>query len=86
MGELPWELVEDDIDRKWGQARVLNAANELVCATQPVLAGLIVAAVNACIECPRCEGQEYDRGSCSLCRNVGWLGRNGEALVRQQEA
>jgi transposase-like protein len=24
-------------------------------------------------ECPRCEGQKYDRGSCSLCGNLGWL-------------
>lgn len=32
------------------------------------------------IPCPRCEGQEYDRGSCGLCRNVGMLDANGEAL------
>lgn len=24
-------------------------------------------------ECPRCEGQSYDRGSCSLCGNLGFL-------------
>ena len=23
--------------------------------------------------CPRCERQKYDRGSCSLCGNLGWL-------------
>jgi hypothetical protein len=32
------------------------------------------------IECPRCEGQTYDRGSCPLCRNVGMLDANGEAI------
>lgn len=32
------------------------------------------------IECPRCEGQKYDRGSCSLCLNVGMLDVNGEAI------
>jgi hypothetical protein len=25
------------------------------------------------IPCPRCEGQKYDRGSCRVCDNRGWL-------------
>jgi DNA repair exonuclease SbcCD ATPase subunit len=33
------------------------------------------------IECPRCEVQKYDVGSCGLCRNLGWLNENGEALA-----
>lgn len=37
------------------------------------------------IECPRCGGQTYDRGSCSLCRNVGMLDVNGEAIRLLQE-
>jgi hypothetical protein len=24
-------------------------------------------------ECPRCEGQRYDKGACGLCGNLGWL-------------
>jgi hypothetical protein len=26
--------------------------------------------------CPRCDGQQYDRGSCAVCRNTGyaWVG------------
>ncbi len=23
--------------------------------------------------CPRCEGQKYDKGTCSLCNNTGWV-------------
>lgn len=23
--------------------------------------------------CPRCEGQQYDKGSCTLCGNLGFL-------------
>lgn len=80
MSDLPWEHVEDNADRWVGQARILDARNELVCVTSPDRATLIVAAVNACIMCPRCEGQEYDRRSCLMCGNVGWLDRNGEAL------
>jgi hypothetical protein len=30
------------------------------------------------ITCPRCEGQNYDRGSCGLCGNLGVLDENGE--------
>ena len=30
------------------------------------------------ITCPRCEGQTYDRGSCSLCGNLGVLDENGD--------
>lgn len=33
-------------------------------------------------DCPRCEGQKYDRGSCSLCGNVGWLCRCGGRVKR----
>lgn len=33
------------------------------------------------IVCPRCEGQRYDRGSCALCGNVGWLDDGGERLA-----
>jgi hypothetical protein len=32
------------------------------------------------ITCSRCEGQKYDRGSCSLCGNLGILDENGERL------
>lgn len=28
-------------------------------------------------ECPRCEGQTYDRGSCALCANRGYLDDRG---------
>lgn len=29
------------------------------------------------IECPRCEGQAYDVGSCGLCGNLGVLDQDG---------
>lgn len=32
------------------------------------------------IECPRCEGQRYDRGSCAVCANKGYLSRDGETI------
>lgn len=43
---LPWECVEDATDKSVGQARVLNARNELVCVATPRRARLIVAVVN----------------------------------------
>lgn len=43
---LPWEYVEDGVDTRLGQARVLNAANELVCTASPRRARLIVSVVN----------------------------------------
>ena len=30
------------------------------------------------IDCPRCERQTYDVGSCSLCGNLGILDENGD--------
>jgi hypothetical protein len=30
------------------------------------------------IDCPRCERQTYDVGSCGLCGNLGILDENGE--------
>jgi len=76
--QLPWEIVSDDHDKRLGRVRVLNAARELVAAAQPIVAALIVNRVNGALVCPRCEGQEYDLGSCSLCGNLGWLARDGE--------
>lgn len=32
------------------------------------------------IECPRCERQKYDRGSCNLCGNIGMLSEDAERL------
>lgn len=43
---LPWEVVEDGTDKTYGQARVLNFHNQLVCTTTPRLARLIVSVVN----------------------------------------
>ena len=31
--------------------------------------------------CPRCDGQQYDRGSCSLCGNVGYLDEHGQRIA-----
>ena len=30
-------------------------------------------AVGLVVPCPRCEWQRYDRGSCGLCNNTGYL-------------
>jgi hypothetical protein len=46
--ELPWEFVQDDVDKRLETARVLNARNELVCSTDPQTALVIVESVNLC--------------------------------------
>ena len=45
---MPWEFVQDDVDKRLETARVLNARNELVCSTDPQTALVIVESVNLC--------------------------------------
>lgn len=37
------------------------------------------------IVCPRCEGQQYDRGSCGVCRSRGLLNDLGDPLSAGEE-
>jgi len=51
--------------------------------TTTLLAHLSVMALDeyGYCECPRCERQHYDRGSCSTCNNVGWLDQDAEPFT-----
>jgi protein gp37 len=53
--------------------REIPAAVRFISA-EPLLGSLLPEA----FECPRCEGQRYDRGSCGLCGNRGVLDDRGE--------
>ncbi len=54
-------------------SRVLNMADRVA-----GLPGLIV--------CPRCDGQAYDRDSCHLCGNFGYLLEDGAGRLQVADA
>jgi protein gp37 len=45
-------------------------------SAEPLLGSLFPRGTS---ECPRCEGQRFDVGSCGLCENRGWLDAQGES-------
>ncbi len=68
----PWSEVEELEERALAVADVLAARVRELTEPEPK---------KEYIKCPRCEGQTYDRGSCSLCSNVGWLDKHGDRLA-----